>query len=473
MEIMNALLIRPAQALGMFVCVIPFLTSVSAADVVLQKVPPLTVEQAPSYPENLARYGLGAQIAITPQNKSSAKLQLSSMSADNNLAEAALLCNDPTIGYGLGSGTTTMLVSLANIENVESLSFLNQGVRGSVSVATSNAQLSVDSPQWHSAFQQDLTPGAVKAKIGPSEAKYVKLTFNVSQPGRIAVFGVYSTPAVSDFTMPRPRKVSFDNKSESFALITSNLTDVHAKARTLYVSSGNELKDANNMIDDQPATSYNFAGNDANPIAIIDLGKVCTLQRLSASYSPRKGNVDFYVLKTLPIAAPSEAEQLNAAALQKGAPAGQTPAATAATEYPQSAKITDAAFDALKPIGSVANNEGEGRASIDFPPTEGRYIMVRWKSAAASQAQLSVAEIAAFGGPKNASQIVASNEPRISRYADGKTLLGGDGKTILDNKDIPAEGLGAPAAPPAEGPPPGLPPHPPFTFIPEVLPTSP
>ena len=205
---MNALLIRPAQALGMFVCVIPFLTSVSAADVVLQKVPPLTVEQAPSYPENLARYGLGAQIAITPQNKSSAKLQLSSMSADNNLAEAALLCNDPTIGYGLGSGTTTMLVSLANIENVESLSFLNQGVRGSVSVATSNAQLSVDSPQWHSAFQQDLTPGAVKAKIGPSEAKYVKLTFNVSQPGRIAGFGVYSTPAVSDFGQYRTRPAS-------------------------------------------------------------------------------------------------------------------------------------------------------------------------------------------------------------------------------------------------------------------------
>src|SRR2546422_426074 len=27
-----------------------------AADIVLQKVPPLTVEQAPSYPENLARY---------------------------------------------------------------------------------------------------------------------------------------------------------------------------------------------------------------------------------------------------------------------------------------------------------------------------------------------------------------------------------------------------------------------------------
>ncbi|MGZ5120977.1 MAG: hypothetical protein ACXWCK_33330, partial [Burkholderiales bacterium] len=33
-----------------------------AADVRLQKVPPLAVEQAPAYPENLARYHLGADV---------------------------------------------------------------------------------------------------------------------------------------------------------------------------------------------------------------------------------------------------------------------------------------------------------------------------------------------------------------------------------------------------------------------------
>ena len=36
----------------------------------------------------------------------------------------------------------------------------------------------------------------------------------------------------------------------------------------------------------------------------------------------------------------------------------------------------------LKPVASVANNEGEGRASVDFPETSGRYVMVRWRQLA-------------------------------------------------------------------------------------------
>ena len=445
------------------------LAGAQAADVLLHKVPPLTVEQAPQYPENLARYALGAQVEVTP--KAEAKLQLSSMSQDNNAAAAALLCDDPTVGYGLANGATTVMVSLPNIENVESLAFMNSGARGTVTIATSSSQLPADSPQWHNVGQQDLSAGAVKSKIGPSEAKYVRLTFNVTQPGRIAGFGLYSTPAVSDFTMPRPRKVNFEGKPENVALITSNLTDVHAKARALYVSSGADTKEANKMIDSQLATSFTFASDDTNPIAVIDLGKETKLRRLSAIYSPRKGNVDFYVLKSLPVATQSENDQLNAAALQKGAPAGQTPAATAATELVQNVKLSDAAFANLKPVGSVANNEGEGRASVDFPETSGRYVMVRWSSPAPAQSAFSVAEVAAFGGSKaTTSQLVASNyEVAGDRYADGKTTY--DGKTILDNKDIPAEGLEPQS--PEEGPPPGLPQHPPFTFIPEIVPTSP
>jgi hypothetical protein len=272
--------------------------------------------------------------------------------------------------------------------------------------------------------------------------------------------------------MPRPRKVSLDAKQESLALVTSNLTDVHAKARALYVSSGGDAKDANNMIDDQPATIYTFAGSDANPVAVIDLGKTSSLRRISAIYSPRKGNVDFYVLESLPLGSKSESEQLSASALQKGAPAGQTPAATAAVDLPQTVSIAEDAFRDLKPVGSVANSEGEGRAAIDFPETTGRYIMVRWNSAAPSDTPLSVAEVAAFGGTKPAPQIVAFNEERSNGgLGDGKTLLQGDGKTILDDKDMPVAGLEP--EPPAEAPPPGLPQHPPFTFIPEIVPTSP
>src|SRR6266850_421638 len=212
MEIMSARSFHFTNICGLLCCF--SLTSV-AADLTLQKVPPLTVEQAPAYPENLARYHFGAQVEAAPQSNSIPNLQLSSHSQDRNTAAAALLCDDPTVGYALVNGSTTLLVSLSKIENIDSISFLNHGAKGDVTIATSNAKLSADSLQWHHVSRQDLTADAVKAKIGPSEAKYVKLTFNIKEPGRIAALGVYSTPTVAAFTMPRARKHDVD-QSNSF-----------------------------------------------------------------------------------------------------------------------------------------------------------------------------------------------------------------------------------------------------------------
>src|SRR6266850_2977950 len=105
----------------------------------------------------------------------------------------------------------------------------------------------------------------------------------VARGGSIAAGGGRAIPNNSDFTMPRPRKVSFEENSPSFALINFNFSDVHAKARGLYVSSG-DVNQVNYMIDDQPATAYQFANDDAAPTAVIDLGRERNLSRLSAIY---------------------------------------------------------------------------------------------------------------------------------------------------------------------------------------------
>src|SRR6187200_2616787 len=97
-------------------------TIASAADLLLRKAPPLTVRQAPAYPENVARYHFGAAVTARPQSVSLTRLQLSSASQDQNTAEAALLCDDPTTGYQLNTGESSLFVSLSNVENVSSLS---------------------------------------------------------------------------------------------------------------------------------------------------------------------------------------------------------------------------------------------------------------------------------------------------------------------------------------------------------------
>ncbi len=437
MEIMSARTFRLCKLCCLTAGVYLLAVVTSFAGLVLQKVPPLTVEQAPAYPENLARYYLGARVEADPGSNST-----DSKAENRNGAEATLLCGDPTVGYALSDGSKTVLISLSQIEQIDTISFLTHDVKGDVTISTSNAKLPADSPQWHMVSQQELTADAVKAKVGPSEAKYIKLTFNVTQPGRIASLGVYSMPTVAAFTMPRARKHNV-NQTDSFGLISYNLTDVHAKARALYVSSGDDIKGANNMIDDQPSTAYTFASSDTSPTAVIDLGKVTRLRRISTLYSPRSGNVEFFVLESLPASHPENA--------------------------PKTLKLDDSASASMKSVGLVMDN-GTGHAAIDFPETTGRYVMVKW-SPAAQDAPFSVSEIAAFGGSKTGN-LIAANTTSAAREAaefDGKTVA--EGKDLGSGKDfgkeMPEEG------PPEEGPAPPLPDPPPFTFIPEVLPLSP
>src|SRR5256886_6602793 len=188
--------------------------STSGADLVLQKVPPLTVEQAPNYPQNLARLDLGAQIE-------------SDVPADAS-SSVPFLSGDPASVYSLRTGTTRLLISLAKIENIDSVAFLNSEAKGTVTIATSSAKLSPESPQWHEARQEELSSGLISARIGPAEAKYVRLTFNVRTPGRIGSLGIYSAAPVSDFTMPRVQKIAANKAAGDIA--SYNLADLHAKA---------------------------------------------------------------------------------------------------------------------------------------------------------------------------------------------------------------------------------------------------
>lgn len=240
-----------------------------------------------------------------------------------------------------------------------------------------------------------------------------------------------------------PEQVSVDRTKSnlspqaSFALINYN---VRTKARTLYVSSGTDLMQANNMIDDQAATSFGFSAQDSAPIAVIDLGKVSTVRRLSAVYSARAGAIDFYLLQTLPGNDDKNSNSL---------------------------KLDDAALTKLKPVGSAIDDGTQGRASIDFPATTGRYVMLRWSPASHADTAFTVAEIAAYGPSRG--NLLASNRNFSSAQTTVDSKDVADSKDISDSKDIPEEEA---PAPPAEGPPPSLPNPPPFTFIPQLVPVS-
>jgi hypothetical protein len=255
-----------------------------------------------------------------------------------------------------------------------------------------------------------------------------------------------STVFASDIVLqkvPSPaEQVSNASKSNlgpqaSFALINYN---VRTTARPLYVSSGGELSLARNMIDDQAATSFGFSATDNSPVTVIDLGKLSTIRRVSAIYSPRATAIDFYVLQSLP-----------------GVDGGSAPS---------SLKLDEKTLAKLKSVGSVIDDGTQGRATIDFPATAGRYVMLRWTPAAHSDTAFTVAEVSAYSPSQG--NLLASNRD----FSNAQTTS--DSKDIADSKDV-GESKDQPEiapAPPAEGPPPGLAPPPPFTFIPQLSPQS-
>src|SRR5204862_6435466 len=85
--------------------------SASGADLVLQKVPPLTVTQAPNYPQNLARIDLGAQIESDVPSDASSSGQFFS--------------GDPASVHALRRATTRLRISVAKVENSDSVACLN------------------------------------------------------------------------------------------------------------------------------------------------------------------------------------------------------------------------------------------------------------------------------------------------------------------------------------------------------------
>ena len=227
----------------------------------------------------------------------------------------------------------------------------------------------------------------------------------------------------------------------TFALINYSVANTR-QARALYVSSGNDLKLANSMIDNQSATSFGFSAEDNSPTAVIDLGKVSTVRRLSATYSARPGSIDFYVMKSLPGAAGDNS--------------------------PDTWKLDEKTFASLKPVGSVVDDGTQGRASIDFPATTGRYVMMRWTPASHADSAFTVAEVTASGPDQK--NLIASSRNFSSATTERKVAA--DSKDVADSKDLGDSKDLPEVAPPAEGPPPPLPNPPPFTFIPQLEPVS-
>jgi len=195
------------------------------------------------------------------------------------------------------------------------------------------------------------------------EAKYVKVSFRVEKEGTIAGFGLYGQKTLESFAeqhrRPKGNEVTAAYLNTRDGL-NFNFANVYAKARVVYVSSG-DTEAVHRMIDDDPATAFSFSPSDLQPTVVVELAEDQKLRRISAVYEMEAGQLDIYLLNRLPGGRPD---------------------------------LTNA-----KPVVSVADPTGAGKAAAEFDPHGARYVALRWtpNDSSSRHKAFKIAEIGAFG----------------------------------------------------------------------------
>lgn len=360
-------------------------------------------ESASNMAKNLARMNCGAEIECTTPD---GRLAGIATADDENKSAAALIMDDDTVSCPLPEGQTTFVIKLPATSLLDRLTFLNENAAaaGQLKISVSNYKLPATSPKWKE------VDGSVTftrkrlfnlSMLGV-EARYVRLSFNVEKAGRIASLGLYGGETLERFALRQQQteeqqlawvsNVPASSTRRLEDVLNFNFANVYAKGQIVYVSSG-PLPSARRMIDDDTETGFRFAATDPHPTVIVELAKDAQLHRVSARYTMKTpGRLDVYLLDDI------------------------------------SKSATDLNFH--KPVASVRDENGDGKAAVDFDTQGARYVALRFTPLEAGGAQggFEVAEIDAFGDVPLA--MLQRGAPDL--YATNFSAVQFPGETITD-----------------------------------------
>lgn len=310
--------------------------------------------------KNLARMNCGATLdLIGPDGRIVTVTDKDSSARD-------LLFDDDTLGYPLPEGDTTFLLSFPRTSMLDRFTFVNENAsaEGEMKISVSNYRLPAQSSKWNEVSGRTSFTGKQLFDLSllGTEARFVKLSFHVTKAGSIAGLGLYGEQSLQKFAARQRGVTRITNTAATRRLedmLNFNFANLYARAHIVFVSSGIE-EHAKRMIDDNVATSFEFAPADPHPIVIVELADRERLHRVSAVYKMEKGQLDVFLLQDL------------------GTNPGDLSGAT--------------------PVASVTDKGGGGKAAVDFDPHGVRYVALRWTPAEAKGPHgFEVAEVSAFG----------------------------------------------------------------------------
>ncbi len=311
-------------------------------------------------PASLARASLGTKIQVH---------------GAGSKADARLLIGDDAArDFNLVAGTTSFVLSLSKIEMLSHFSFTNNGAEGKVTVSVSSTKLADDAPGWRKVGGEENFDGrrTVDCNFGSAEGRYVKIDFETRTAGKIAGFGLFAAPvtasknaAVNYVTTPTRSEVATQSQDRNSFYDYASLS---MGAKVVAVSHADSLADAQYMIDGNDSTSFTFDPADPNPTAVIDLGTLRKIERVSCAFEAPAGQMDFYLVDNA-----YSKDDAQPVSLNYVTPPGVQPVANAETLNYNGEQI----MATHKPVGSIetTGESGVKRVSVNLVGLQGRFLI--------------------------------------------------------------------------------------------------
>lgn len=270
----------------------------SSDTVDLYRVPEATPEALEKIPKNLARWHMGASLVLIKDGQFQ-RIQVPDV---GYFEESVFLSDNSALTYNIEEGQHNYIIDLGQFMQISRFFLNNQSAAGSFELASSDTLEEIDSRFWvklsdNVEFEKGVIPSITFPEV---ETRYIHVRFNIDTAGTIGNFGATGPLKITQAAFNVGKGESEEETIQAQSpVLDYNFASGYTGTRIAYVSGGN-IDEINNLLDEDPTTTYSFPANE-ECVIIVDMRKETQIRTFAANYrSQMSGLVQVYMVDHLP-----------------------------------------------------------------------------------------------------------------------------------------------------------------------------
>ena len=372
----------------------------------LAELLPLDFEKLNELPKNLAKWHMGASLLIPQSNGSMNQIPLNSNLDD--FPEAVILGDDESIGYELPEGKTTIIVDLGDNYQINRFILIGYGATGKMHMATATTLHDPESRKWMTIIRRQKIVGRdrMNMRFPHTEARYVKLDFDITTKGDVGGLGIMGIMTVAQTQFRDPDEELSQEEQKVLKEIAGkgninfDYASLYSGSSVSHITSG-KSESISQMIDDDFTTYHDFDTEDEETVLVVDISETFELDAVSVVFDATSGSMNFHLFNTLP----NEMNYIDADEVTSKSLARTTKIASLAHAVTaplamrggstgfQHVRLPEGFFEEIKPLYSQSVDTSDEKIRFEFDRQDGRFLFVRYLPVEKDSKPLRVYEI--------------------------------------------------------------------------------